>query len=323
MRKLIIFTDLDGTLIDHQSYSYSDAKKALKKISDDKIPLILVSSKTRAEIEAIRQDLKKDGFNINHPFIVENGSAIYIPRDYYDANLRMYANDANSINFCHPEFISGSHKILKPSNSAGRQVQNDKQNSNLNHFSIISKNQFQIIKISQVNYQDLIKILKEIEKQIDGKIIGFNNLTPQELSDECGLTIEAAKLAKKREFDEAFRIEPDEPELYNQVKKLIYEKGLNYTKGGRYAHIMGKQDKGLAVGILSKLYKKQFNNIRTIGIGDSRNDLEMLEVCDQGYLVANPKKPVDSTIISKKIHKLKEIGPKGFNKIVLKIISKS
>jgi mannosyl-3-phosphoglycerate phosphatase len=69
---LIIFTDLDGTLLDHYSYSFDAAQEVLKKINVAKISLIFYSSKTRAEIE-MRQ--KKLG---NHyPFISENGGAIF------------------------------------------------------------------------------------------------------------------------------------------------------------------------------------------------------------------------------------------------------
>jgi len=49
--QILIFTDLDGTLLDDQTYDFSPARPALKIIHSRKIPLILVSSKTRAEIE--------------------------------------------------------------------------------------------------------------------------------------------------------------------------------------------------------------------------------------------------------------------------------
>ena len=47
----IIFTDLDGTLLDHRTYTYEPALEALSVIKSHQIPLILTSSKTKAEIE--------------------------------------------------------------------------------------------------------------------------------------------------------------------------------------------------------------------------------------------------------------------------------
>lgn len=76
--KLIICTDLDGTLLDHHSYSYDSAKPALDLAQKLRIPLILNSSKTAAELESIKTSL-----NIDHPYIVENGAGLLIPQNYF------------------------------------------------------------------------------------------------------------------------------------------------------------------------------------------------------------------------------------------------
>jgi len=74
----LIFTDLDGTLLDYHTYSFKKALPALKEIKKEKIPLILCTSKTCAETEFYLKKLK-----ILHPFIVENGGAIFIPKGYF------------------------------------------------------------------------------------------------------------------------------------------------------------------------------------------------------------------------------------------------
>lgn len=80
MKKLIIFTDLDGTLLDAEDYSFEAARPALDMIAARGIPLILTSSKTRAEIEVLR-----DRLGNTHPFITENGGGIFIPAGYFSA----------------------------------------------------------------------------------------------------------------------------------------------------------------------------------------------------------------------------------------------
>jgi len=77
-QRLIIVTDLDGSLLDSRTYSFEKAGSALERIREQHIPLILCSSKTRSEIEMYRQRL-----NINHLFIAENGGGIYIPDGYF------------------------------------------------------------------------------------------------------------------------------------------------------------------------------------------------------------------------------------------------
>ena len=78
MAKTIIITDLDGTLLDSATYSFRPALPALSLIRARNIPLILCSSKTRAEMEEIRRQL-----NNNHPFVTENGGGIFIPHGYF------------------------------------------------------------------------------------------------------------------------------------------------------------------------------------------------------------------------------------------------
>lgn len=69
---IVVFTDLDGTLLDHETYSWALAAPALDRLRTRNIPLILASSKTAAEIEKLRNAI---GF-CHVPAIVENGAGI-------------------------------------------------------------------------------------------------------------------------------------------------------------------------------------------------------------------------------------------------------
>lgn len=76
--RLVIITDVDGTLIDQETYSYESSLPAVARLMSLKIPLVLCSSKTRAEIMRLRQEL-----HLKDPFIVENGGAICAPAGYF------------------------------------------------------------------------------------------------------------------------------------------------------------------------------------------------------------------------------------------------
>jgi len=73
----LIFTDLDGTLLDHFSYKWDGARPALKLCKDLHIPVIMVSSKTRAELDILRREM-----DLAFPFISENGGGIFFPREW-------------------------------------------------------------------------------------------------------------------------------------------------------------------------------------------------------------------------------------------------
>ncbi|MGB8951272.1 MAG: HAD-IIB family hydrolase [Candidatus Aminicenantales bacterium] len=79
---LLVFTDLDGTLLDHKTYSFAPALPVLHTLEERNIPVIFCTSKTRAETEMFRRELHN-----THPFISENGGAVYIPKDYFPHNF--------------------------------------------------------------------------------------------------------------------------------------------------------------------------------------------------------------------------------------------
>lgn len=73
--RLIVFTDLDGTLLDHDTYDFSPALPAIEALRAQGIPLILASSKTGAEIADIRCRIGVQDW----PAIVENGAGELAP----------------------------------------------------------------------------------------------------------------------------------------------------------------------------------------------------------------------------------------------------
>lgn len=75
----VVVSDLDGTLLNSRDYSFEEAEPALAALKKRVIPVVLVSSKTRTEIDVIRASL-----GLEHPFVVENGGAAYVPRSYFE-----------------------------------------------------------------------------------------------------------------------------------------------------------------------------------------------------------------------------------------------
>lgn len=73
--ELIVFSDLDGTLLDHETYSWHAAKPALARLAKLNAGLVLASSKTGREIK----DLQSQIGCTDWPAIVENGAGILWP----------------------------------------------------------------------------------------------------------------------------------------------------------------------------------------------------------------------------------------------------
>ncbi len=76
--KLVIFTDLDSTLLDYHNYSCDRVAPLVSRLKRAGVIIVFCSSKTRAEQEVYRKRL-----GISSPFIVEDGGAIFIEKDYF------------------------------------------------------------------------------------------------------------------------------------------------------------------------------------------------------------------------------------------------
>lgn len=76
--KTLIFTDMDGTLLDHYTYDFSPVVDTLATLESKAIPVIPTTSKTFAELQILRERIGLFG-----PFIIENGAAICIPHGFF------------------------------------------------------------------------------------------------------------------------------------------------------------------------------------------------------------------------------------------------
>ena len=101
---LLVFSDLDGTLIDHHSYDWSPAMPALAALGSIGAGVVLASSKTAAEIDLLRRDMGLEDW----PAIVENGPGCCQPvprRRPRSCNIRRFGQPSRT---CHPPCASTS-----------------------------------------------------------------------------------------------------------------------------------------------------------------------------------------------------------------------
>ena len=252
MTQMLIFTDLDGTLLEHKTYSYEPALPALKQVEKHNIPLIFSTSKTRAEIEYWQKQLKN-----SHPFISENGGGIFIPKNYFS--------------FEYPY---------------------DKKIKN-----------FKVIELG-MPYRSLLKIVRKIQQQYE--LQSFADMNPSDLSKETGLSLEQAALALSRDYELPFKLL--NPYEKDDVLAEIKKHKLSVIIGGIYYHLMANQSKGKAVARLLNLFSKQYPSLKTIALGDTFNDVSMLDLVDIPYLVQRP----DGSYISSSYNHADGIGPVGW-----------
>ncbi len=276
MTRYLVFTDLDGCLLDSNTYSFEEARPALNALRSINIPVILVSSKTRAEIEPLRQRLDHHA-----PFIVENGAAIFVPLDTFDFPLERSRR----------------------------------------------RSSYHVIELG-TPYALLRDVLKQIEESVDTPLRGFGDLSLDDIMHVTGLSREDALRATLREFDEPFLLDGP-PTLIEEVCRQIVVRGLQWTKGGRFFHLTGANDKGRAADILLRCYQRQWRrdgqpeDLETVGIGDSLNDLPLLLSVDRPVLVQKADGTYDPDIKLPGLIRAPGIGPTGWNHAVLELLKQA
>ncbi len=274
MPRYLVFTDLDGCLLDSRTYSFDAARPALERLQSKHIPVVLVSSKTRAEIEPLRRHLDHQD-----PFIVENGGAVFVPGGTFDFPMERARRRAS----------------------------------------------YQVIEFG-TPYAMLRDVLKQIEDSVGTPLIGFGDLSIDDIMELTGLSREAALRAKLREYDEPYLVRGPET-IAAEVCRQIIMRGLQWTKGGRFFHLTGLNNKGQAALKLLHCYKRQWNlngqqhDVETVGIGDSLNDLPLLLAVDHPVLVQKPDGSYDRDIDVPQLIHAPGIGPVGWNHAILDLLN--
>jgi mannosyl-3-phosphoglycerate phosphatase len=268
-----VLTDLDGTLLDHATYQWSAARGALDVLRRMRVPLILVTSKTRAEVIPILRDLGR-----REPFIVENGGAIYIPRGYFRIRI--------------PGATPAGRTWLRIAMGTPR-----------------------------------VKLLRALARAAKGAGISFRSLadmSTREIAERTGLSATQARRARQREFDEPFVVLSGGSKAATKLKQGITLGGYQMTRGSRFFHILGKNDKGAAVNELMACFRRAYKTrIQSVGLGDSPNDVPLLRAVDLPILVARPSGRYDTEVLGAvpRVARAGGVGPVGWNQALFRLLS--
>ncbi len=235
---LLIFTDLDGTLLNQDDYAYQAAVPQLERLKQANVPVIPVTSKTRAEVEHLMQAI-----GLTDPFVVENGSGVFIPNTETQFEL--------------PETTDwGSYRLLQLG----------------------------------CTYGEARAALDRVAQTLELDLIGFGDMSIADVMQQTGLSADDAEQAKMRDFTEPF-ITPKQRSA-EQIEQAVRAAGFQVVVGDRFSHLIGSgAGKGKAVQQLVNAYQRLQPDrpVTTIGLGNSPNDLAMLEVVDIPIVIPSPK----------------------------------
>jgi mannosyl-3-phosphoglycerate phosphatase len=264
----VVITDLDGCLLDPDTYAYDAARPALDELARSHTPLVLCSGKTRAEMDALSRDL-----GLVHPFIVENGGAIVFPQRSFDAEV-----------------------------PGARAVEG-----------------VRILALGAPR-ATLVAALRELARDTGVRVRGFADLAPEEVQALTGLSGPAALLALQREYDEPFLVEDEH--AVATLSRAAESRGLQLSHGGRFHHLMGGSDKGLAVRTLLAAYHRAGRELRSAGLGDAETDLPLLRAVERPIVVPRRDGSIDPALACglPGAERAESAGPEGWNGAVLALL---
>ena len=101
----------------------------------------------------------------------------------------------------------------------------------------------------------------------------------------------------------------------------IQRAGFRWTHGGRLYHICGNHDKGTAVRALLELFGGRHREVRSIGLGDSLNDLPLLAAVDVPVVIRSRRSPVPFGLSG--AIRTRTVGPRGWNEAVAELLGGS
>lgn len=265
----MIITDLDGTLLDHHTYSWEAATPAMLDAEQRGIPIIINTSKTYPEVVQLQKQL-----GIFAPFIVENGSALYIPLGFYSKKQEatLLTNGSQVDNYI--EVLFGAKR------------------------------------------SDIQALVYGLREQYHYDFAGYKDWTVEQLAEITGLDSVSASYSQQRHYSEPL-IWSDSDADFDRFSRAVDEAGFKILRGGRFIHVLGQTDKAKPMRFLmSEIYQ---GNTQSICLGDSHNDVDMLNAADIAVCVKSPTGPYPT--LNQSCYQTVGLGPIGWNEALSKILS--
>lgn len=124
-------------------------------------------------------------------------------------------------------------------------------------------------------YGDMVSAVHRIADRLGLGILGFSDMSVEQVARECGTSLLEARLAKLREYSEPFRLLLANPVAERRMAKAIAAAGLTCTVREPFHHVGAVSGPGAAVAVLSTLYKVAFGSVVTAWIGDGASGTEV------------------------------------------------
>ena len=138
------------------------------------------------------------------------------------------------------------------------------------------------------SYKELRIVLDNISRKVNYNLIPLNDLNNSQIYQLTGLSDEGIKRALDRNWSVPFLNPPHD--IFEKVKLICESYNVHVFKGNRMSHLLSnKSHKGEAVNKLKEYLQNK--DVKIIALGDSQNDLPLLEYADVSIVIPGENGP--------------------------------
>jgi mannosyl-3-phosphoglycerate phosphatase len=138
-------------------------------------------------------------------------------------------------------------------------------------------------------YTDVVDVLHRTANRLRIEIVGFSDMSIEEVARECQLPLLQARLAKLREYEEPFRLIDSCSAARARLLKALEAASLRCRSGGRFDRAGGPVDSAVGVNLLTSLYRRGGGDLITVGVTRTTPDDNLLRVVDHAIIAADDR----------------------------------
>jgi predicted mannosyl-3-phosphoglycerate phosphatase (HAD superfamily) len=216
------------------------------------IPAVWSTSRSRLQFDEPRRKLGH-----SHPFIAEDGCAVYLPEDYFH---------------------------LRPETVASRQQKS----------STLRLGRFTCIPIAQ-SLPAAAEALESLSEDTGVPVVTLRSLSPRELAQNTNLPQHEAELSRQRDFDEVFFFAGVSEEHLAQFLEEGRNRNLQFRQHGvLWSAAIGPSTER-CIRELSKLYDRALRyHAHSVGIATPKEAPSLFPFCERTILLTESTSEADS-----------------------------
>jgi predicted mannosyl-3-phosphoglycerate phosphatase (HAD superfamily) len=130
-------------------------------------------------------------------------------------------------------------------------------------------------------YAEVARTLHRTAERLRIEIVGFGDMSVEEVARDCHLPLLQARLSKLREYGERFRVLDQVEITRGRLFRALEGAHLRCTSGGRYDQVGAPVDNSVGVNALLAFYNRACGPVLTAGLVDALADGRVLELVNR------------------------------------------